>query len=325
MLYAIDVLESLEKRNLVTPLLLYHESPTRSGRARSRRLAPCPPDMAERWLPHVQRHAERSAARGACGRRGGARHHREQPAADLIRPFLDSPDPRLVLHGGGGARAQRTQRQTSPRVDATLEPPLGDTSENGSAARRDVAVAVRQIDHPQVHHLLIPLLYDSDPKVAEEAIRSVRQVGRADFTVRADAVSLLRIARLKGVARDVLVSYGEEVVDALALLPPRSGRGHLGPPPYPGDPRPASPLRQSMDALAAALATETDGFLRFKLISAIETLQRERPDLTFDRKAVEKLALQEARRVLHRISACTTTCSTRDEAAADDSLLSRAR
>ena len=31
--YAIDVLESLDKRNLVTPLLLYHESPAVRARA----------------------------------------------------------------------------------------------------------------------------------------------------------------------------------------------------------------------------------------------------------------------------------------------------
>ena len=30
-LYAIDVLESLDKRNLITPLLLYHESPKVRG------------------------------------------------------------------------------------------------------------------------------------------------------------------------------------------------------------------------------------------------------------------------------------------------------
>ena len=32
-IYAIDVLESLDKRNLVTPLLLYHESPMVRTRA----------------------------------------------------------------------------------------------------------------------------------------------------------------------------------------------------------------------------------------------------------------------------------------------------
>ena len=52
-IYAIDMLESLDKRNLVTPLLLYHESPERAARGRCARSAPSRSDIAERWLPHI--------------------------------------------------------------------------------------------------------------------------------------------------------------------------------------------------------------------------------------------------------------------------------
>ncbi len=52
--YAIDVLESLDKRNLVTPLLLYHESPAVRTRALAA-LGAARADIAERWAPHIRR------------------------------------------------------------------------------------------------------------------------------------------------------------------------------------------------------------------------------------------------------------------------------
>ena len=53
-LYAIEILESLEKRNLITPLLLFHGS--RAVRARVlQALGTVTPDIAERWLPSIER------------------------------------------------------------------------------------------------------------------------------------------------------------------------------------------------------------------------------------------------------------------------------
>ena len=50
-IYAIDVLESLDKRNLVTPLLLYHEAPA----VRERTLRALGAGAAERWTPQIRR------------------------------------------------------------------------------------------------------------------------------------------------------------------------------------------------------------------------------------------------------------------------------
>src|SRR4029079_6802262 len=52
--YAIDMLESLNKRNLVTPLLLYHESPDVRRRA-LRAIGAVRRDIAVSWLPQVRR------------------------------------------------------------------------------------------------------------------------------------------------------------------------------------------------------------------------------------------------------------------------------
>ena len=85
-------------------------------------------------------------------------------------------------------------------------------------ARRDVAIAIRQINSDRFHDLLVPLLYDSDPSVASEAMRSVRQLTVGDFRFVPTLISLLRDRRAKSEARDVLIGYGEEIVDALAFF-----------------------------------------------------------------------------------------------------------
>ncbi len=113
-------------------------------------------------------------------------------------------------------------------------------------------------------------------------------------------VALLRDRRHKATAREILVSYGEPVIDTLAyfLRDPDENiwvRRHL----------PATlariPAQKSMDVLVEALA-EQDGFLRFKVVEAIERLRRDRPALTVPGEPVEKLALTEGYRSLTYLS-----------------------
>ena len=47
---------------------------------------------------------------------------------------------------------------------------------------------------------------------------------------------------------------------------------------------------------------EPDGFLRFKVLAAIERLRRDRPELTVPREPIEKLALREGSRALNYLS-----------------------
>ena len=95
MLYAIDVLESLDKRNLITPLLLYHESPKVRARALTA-LSAAPREVAAKWRSNVQRmlgdeSAEvRAAAVGALATLGG------EAQTDLVRPYLDDANPRIA-------------------------------------------------------------------------------------------------------------------------------------------------------------------------------------------------------------------------------------
>jgi AAA family ATP:ADP antiporter len=298
-LNAIDLLEQLDKKNLVTPLLLYHESPKVRARA-LKAMADSRPEVAQRWQPKVQgmlSDPDTEVRIAALKALAAMRHER---AGDLVRPYLTDRDPRIASAAAivlAGSPSEDDMRE----AESTLARLSGDTSEAAAAVRRDVAAAVRQIPDVRFRHLLVPLLYDADRSVAEEALASVRQMGAADFLYVPALVQLLRHRWLKGEAREVLVSYGEEVVDALSyfLRDPEEDlwvRRHI----------PATlariPSQKSMDALAAALATEQDGFLRYKLISSMDRLVREHQALSFDRKPVEAIALREATRYYECLS-----------------------
>jgi ATP:ADP antiporter, AAA family len=289
-LYAIDLLESLDKRHLVTPLLLYHESPAVRVRALGV-LASTQKVISARWLPAIQRLIGdddpdvRAAAIGALAK------IRDEQVAELARPYLDDSDPRLAMTAAL-ALAQNGNAADTAAAEARLRNLVADGRAQTAPVRRDLAAALGRLEEPHLRPLLIALLNDPDLSVAEEAMRSVRQIGRADFIFVPTLVSLLRHRRLKSSARDALVSYGEEVLDALRhfLRDPDEQiwvRRHL----------PATlariPCQKTMDILVEAL-DEEDGFLRFKLIGAIEALHRARPELTFDRERLTARALEEA-------------------------------
>ena len=176
-------------------------------------------------------------------------------------------------------------------------------------------LAIRQIPDPRFRQLLIPLLYDSHPEVATEAMRSVRALGASDQLFVPTLVSLLRHRSLKSSARDALVGYGEGVLDTLAYLLRDPGddiwvRRHI----------PATiariPAQKSVDILIEALK-DPDSFLRYKAVTGLEKLHRDHPELTIDRQPIEALASREALVLLQSTSRSTTTCSIARDCPAD--------
>ncbi|HEY8549744.1 MAG TPA: Npt1/Npt2 family nucleotide transporter [Vicinamibacterales bacterium] len=297
-LYAIDVLESLDKRNLITPLLLYHESAQVRARA-LKALSAAPRDVASKWRESVRRMLTddstevRAAAIGALAAIG------DESETELARPYLDEPNPRLAATAAV-VMAQSSSETDRQAAEAALTRLLTDPAER-STARRELAVALRQIRDPRTSALLVPLLGDANPAVASEAMRTLRNRGETEFIFVPALVSLLRDRRLKGDAREVLVSYGEPVVDTLAhfLTDPYEDiwvRRHI----------PATlariPSQRSMDVLVRALDGERDGFLRFKLVSAIDRLRSERPELTFDPRPIQTLLMREGTRYYEYLS-----------------------
>ncbi|MEW6321202.1 MAG: Npt1/Npt2 family nucleotide transporter [Acidobacteriota bacterium] len=283
-IYAVDLLESLDKRQLVSPLLLHHESP--EVRVRALRLAEAlGPKAAQAWLAGIERSLadEDGEVRLAAVRALAAVRHEE--AVELMRPYLTSDDPRLAITAAASL-ASSTKEADVRAAEDTLQRLASDTRSQAAPVRREVAHALGRLHQPRFRPLLVPLIYDRDVTVAREAILSAERLGGGDFLFVPPLVALLRNHLLKGAARKVLVSYGEPVVDALAyFLQDREEhpwvRRHV----------PSTlallPYQRSMDVLIAAL-DDGDGFVRFKAGAAIERLHRTHPELRIDTSVAER-------------------------------------
>jgi ATP:ADP antiporter, AAA family len=290
-LYAIDVLESLEKGGLVSPLLLRHESPAVRARALAA-LGRTPPERAQRWQLAIERMLADTSGQVRTAALGALAAVRGERAAALARPLLADADPRLAVTASL-VLADSEHPQDVEAAEATLAAVVGDGRPEAAAARREVAAAMRRIDNPRFRPLLITLVYDADPDVAEEAMRSMRALGACALMYVPTLVSLLRHRRLKAAAREVLVGYGPEVLAPLGhFLGDQDEdiwvRRHL----------PATIARigtqEAVDLLAHALQ-DRDGFIRYKSVEGLMRLRLSGGDLRFPREAIEQRLQKEAR------------------------------
>jgi HEAT repeat protein len=297
-IYAIDMLEALGKGALVTPLLLHHESP--EVRARTLKIvAELRPDAAVQWMAHVRKALAdpEPQVRVAALRALGSMAHEDTPT--LARPLLADADPRIRATAAV-ALATSERPDDVDAAEATLSEIVGSTSETTRGARRDVAAALGHTPSARFQRLLIPLLYDPAHEVADRAMESVRRAGRADFIFVPTLVSLLRNRQLKGRAREVLVSYGESVIDALAffMADPNEDewiRRHI--------PSTLAMIhsQKSVDALVAQI-NDADGFLRYKVMSALMRLRRAEGSLKVPVDVVEAVVTRESRQYFRYLS-----------------------
>jgi AAA family ATP:ADP antiporter len=286
-LRSIELLESLDKHNLITPLLMSHPSPRVRARA-LKVVKQSKPDRIERWLPAVEQSLKdddmdvRAAAVDALA------SVRSGDSQELMLAYLHDGDPRIVATA---ATALSSAENDADRKEARsmLERLASDKREAAVAGRREAARAIAWSKDPAVRHLLVPLMEDADLSVAQEAIKSARKLGDSDTDLLyvPNLISLLRDRRLKNVARDVLVSYGENVVPTLAYFVRDDNedlwvRRHI-----PGT-LARIPSEASLAALLTCLESE-DGFIRFKSIAAIEKIRRERPHVAIAEDPVRKL------------------------------------
>jgi AAA family ATP:ADP antiporter len=284
-LYAIDLLESLEKRHLVTPLLLHHSSA--AVRARTlRSLQALRPELAQKWVPAIERllNDEDQDVRAGAVRAISA--IRGEEASGLMRPYLDDPNPRVAVTAAVALAASRDAADVEAAF-GLLQRLAKDAREGGAAGRREVARALAHVPDPRFHELLVPLMYDGNIEVAKAAIRSAGRIGSESFLFVPALVSLLRNRLLKADARAVLVGYGEAVVEPLAYFL-RDQEEDLW-------------VRRHLPATLALIPSETtirvllealkdrDGFLRFKAVMALDRIRRERPDLPIPRAPIEAM------------------------------------
>jgi ATP:ADP antiporter, AAA family len=316
--YAIDLLEALDRRNLVTPLLLQHESP-RVRASTLRVIAASSSPIAGRWIPTIERMVqdEDVDVRAAALHALAAFSHED--AALLLRRHLDDLEPRVVVTAAI-ALANSGRPADVDAAEAALLRLLSDLRDSAASAREEAATALGRIEHPRFRPLLVPLLNDSDLDVVRKAIKSARALGASDGLFVPALLTLLGHRSLKAQAREALVGYGEEIVPLLAYsLADKHEqlwiRRHIpvtlaliGTP-------------GSMKALIAAL-DEPDGFLRYKAIIAIEKLRRENPSLPCPRPTLETAVIRETSRYYNGLTLQHNLL--RHSLDAADSLLGRA-
>lgn len=297
-IYAIDLLDAMEKRHLVTPLLLSH--PDAGVRARALQVAEAAgPALADRWVPGVERALKdadssvRIAAVSALAvLRGGE-------AADVMRPFIAGADPTLAIVAAA-ALASSPKADDVALAEETLRRFSTDVREQGAQWRLQVARALGDVKNPDFRQLLLPLIYDANREVARAAIASAGTLGAGDFLFVPPLVSLLRNRRLKSAARAVLVGYGEPVIGPLTyFMTDREEdlwvRRHV----------PSTlallPFQASVDALVAAM-DDPDGFLRFKAMTALDRLHRDHPELPIDAEVISRHVSNEAGRAFNALT-----------------------
>jgi HEAT repeat protein len=262
---SLELLESNSKGHLVPRLMLSHSDPT--VRCRTLKVfAACnrqdAVQVVERALGDDSIEVRVEAVRTLATLESA-------DAIALMLPRLEDPDIRIraaaisaVAGYSDDATAQATNSLSALVVDERWE------------ARREAARILGEVPDPMFETQLLQLLYDSDHRVARQAIRSTRaRIERDDFNpiYAPILISALRHRRLKHEARAAIVSCGEEIIPALVH--------------FQNDPAEQIWVRRAIPktisridsaaarrALSEGLAAD-DPFLRRKVIEALGTLR----------------------------------------------------
>jgi HEAT repeat protein/CRP-like cAMP-binding protein len=290
-LYAIGLLESLDKRHLVTPLLLYHASEKVRVRALLA-LEAARPELRERWAPAVERlladgsvEVRAAAVRALAAIRG-------ERSAELMRAHLEDRDPRVATIAAMTLAASPREEDVAAAED-TLQRLAGDTREAGTEGRLQVSVALGRIRDRRFRSLLVPLMFDPELDVAREAVRSAGQPGEAEELLLPPLVSLLRRRPIRASVREVLAGRGEGGLEVLAYFL-NEGTEDIEVRRQIPAVLARIPSPRSVELLLAGLA-DPDEILRDQALGALLALRRSNESLALARAPVEERALAEAR------------------------------
>jgi HEAT repeat protein/CRP-like cAMP-binding protein len=317
-LYAIEMLEGLEKHHLVSPLLLQHQSPRVRARA-LRALVSSRSRSAARWLPTIERMVQDQDVdvRAAALRALAELAHED--AAVIARRHLTDAESRVVVTAAI-VLADSGDPSDEAAAEAALARIIDDTQEIAAADRAEAATALAHIENPRFRSLLVPLLHDRDTWVVRTAIRSARSMGAADGLFVPGLLSLLGQRVHKAEARETLIGFGESIVPVLAHVL-RDEHEHLWIRRHVPSTLAALGGPRAMTALVDSLS-ESDGFLRYKAIRAIEKLRRDDPSLACPRQVLESAVVRETSRYYNGLTLQQNLL--RHALDADDSLLAQA-
>ncbi|HUR20703.1 MAG TPA: Npt1/Npt2 family nucleotide transporter, partial [Vicinamibacterales bacterium] len=313
--YAIEMLETVGRRDVLPASLFAHES----SKVRARALKALERNESadtESVLPAVRRlMSDPDAEVRAAAVRALAALQRDAEKS-LLRPHLHDPSP-----GVAAAAAVELADSGVPDDEAAAEAALARLiADEDPGARRHAAKALARIRHPGFRTLLVPLIHDRDVSVAREAITSAGAKGAVDPLLVPALVSRLGHRELKQPARETLWASGESVVPVLThvMADPQEHvwvRRHI-----PGTLQ-GIPCQASADALAGALE-ETDSFIRFKSLAAIERMSRTHPQFRPPAGAIEARLLRETAHYCDRLTLRQNLIER--EAGSADTLLVRA-
>jgi CRP-like cAMP-binding protein/HEAT repeat protein len=216
-----------------------------------------------------------------------------------MRPYLSSSDPNLVVTAAA-ALASSDAEPDVRAAEATFKRFTADTREAVAPVRREVARALGLVRNPRFRPLLVPLMYDENYLVARAAIASAGTIGGHDFLYVPTLVAVMRNRRLTEPARQVLVGYGDDVVDPLSYFMLDKDediwvRRHV-----PGT-LAHIPTVSSVEALISAL-DDVDGFLHYKAIAALGRIRRDRPEIVVNPVPVERHVQLEAARAFEALT-----------------------
>lgn len=266
-LHSLELLAAHGKGHLVPPLLLYHDD----WEVRQRTLQILAVEGRDDAAPLVERRLSdvNPEVRAEATRVLAELWH--QDACDVMLPRLQSRDPGvraaavacLTNHGDDRAREEASKTLADLLIDADRE------------VRMEAARALGAIHEPHFDASLIQLLYDAEPDIVRAAVqaiqrRATRDEPRAIYLPK--LVSLLSNRRLKHNVREALAASGEAAIPALLHF--------MNDPDEPLWVRRAIPKTLARIASAAAsnalidsLEYPTDGFLRRKLLEALDSLE----------------------------------------------------
>lgn len=294
-LYALELLDDNGKGHLVSPLLLYHDSPEVRRRTLAVLAAQGREDAAplvERLLADPDNDVRAEAVRALASLLG-------DDAGRMMRPRLQDADPRvraaavacLLAHGGDDADAEARAVVTEMVMDAD------------PAVRSEAAAALAGASEPGMQQELVQLLYDDDRQVARRAIAAVRarasRAGPRAIYVPILA-SLMHNRRLKHEAREALVAFGQQAIAPLLhFLDDEEEEIWV---------RRAIPKTIALiggDKAVRALVSCLDGhdtLLRRKIIEALVSLGRAGEDLSFASEAITAQIRRQCRAYLQDAS-----------------------
>ena len=296
-LHAIDMLDSLDQTQYVTPLMLRHHSPRVRAKALDV-LARGSSDVAQRWEATVEHLLRDDSADVRAAAVQLLSTIRQENVSDLMRPYLAHRDPRVVA-SATVALGNSDHPGDIEMAAAAIEQLAHGRPAVRRAALKEWAHAVARIPGPRSLRYLVRLLRDPDWDVALEAIHSVQHKGDPEHALVPELVRLLPDRRLRHAARRALAGYGEDVVETLrsSLRDPtieRRVRWQLT------STLALIPCQQSVQALMDTLA-DPDGLLRYRTARALGKLRREQDGLRFESDLVEESAIRTSAGCLRRI------------------------